>query len=77
MPSGSRSATTLTRPSVSPMIRARLLPPKGSFLTTTSIPGLLGRLLGQPGEGHLGMAVDGPGHPVVVDRERPARPGST
>ena len=38
MPSGRRSATTFTMPSVSPMIRARLLPPKGSFLTTTSSP---------------------------------------
>src|ERR1700722_17074331 len=29
--------------------------------------GLPGRRLGQTGEGHLGMAVDGPGHPLVVD----------
>ena len=28
----------------------------------------LGLGLGQPGERHLGVAVDGPGHPVVVDR---------
>ena len=40
-PSGSRSATTFTRPSVSPMIRARLLPPNGSFFTTTSNPASL------------------------------------
>ena len=32
------SATTFTSPSVSPMIRARLFPPKGSFFTTTSSP---------------------------------------
>ncbi len=37
-PSGRRSAITFTRPSVSPMMRARLLPPKGSFFTTTSKP---------------------------------------
>ena len=30
-----------TTPSVSPMICARLLPPKGSFLVTTSIPAAL------------------------------------
>ena len=41
VPSGRRSATTLTSPSVSPMIRARLLPPKGSFFTTTSSPASL------------------------------------
>ena len=38
VPSGCRSATTFTSPSVSPMIRARLFPPNGSFFTTTSNP---------------------------------------
>ena len=65
-----RSATTLTSPSVSPTIRARLLPPYGSFFTTTSMPASLACGLGQPGEGHLGVAVDGPRHPGVVDGER-------
>ena len=51
------------------MIRARLLPPKGSFLVTIVEAGFESRLLGHADKGHLGMAVDGPGHLGVVDRD--------
>ena len=52
------------------MISARPLPPYGSFLVDDVEAGLAGRLLGVPGEGHLGMAVDAPRHLGVVDRDR-------
>ena len=70
VPSGRRSATTFTKPSVSPMIRARLLPPKGSFFVTTSSPSRQCLGFGQPGERDLGVAVDGPGH---LASSRPAQ----
>ena len=70
-PSGSFSQMTFTRPSVSPRMRARLLPPKGSRFVTISMPGVQGALLGHAHEGHLRVAVDGPGHLAVVDRDGP------
>ena len=67
-PSGSFSQMTFTRPSVSPRMRARPLPPKGSRLRDDLEAGVQGALLGHAHERHLRMAVDAPGHLAVVDR---------
>ena len=70
-PSGLFSQITFTRPSVSPRMRARLLPPKGSRFVMVSMPAVERVLLGHAHEGDLGMAVDGPGDLAVVDRKGP------
>ena len=67
-PSGSFSAITLTRPSASPMIRARPLPRVRVLLGDHLEPGLPGRFLRVPGEGHLGERIHAPRHLAVVHR---------
>ena len=69
-PSAPFSAITFTMPVVSPTIIARPFGAYRCFDADHVEARLLGRLLGVAGEGHLGMAVDAPGHVVVVDRHR-------
>ena len=69
----SASATSFTRPSVSPRISARRRRRSGASTTTTSWPALARLLLGEPAPRDLGVAVDRPTAPC---RSRPASTGS-
>ena len=69
-PSGSCSPITFTSPSVSPRMRARLLPPKGSCFTTTSMPASLAPCLGHA---RRTPPPDGSRWPRAPCRSRPGR----
>ena len=72
VPSGRRSATTFTRPSVSPMIRARLLPAEGVLLDRHDVDAPRARP--GPRSGRRTPPRDGSRWPRAHGRSRPAPP---